>query len=333
MKYFLIDLLVAAAFLCIGGCRDNESCPYEFNTEVFPSRYDYIAQGEGWSHDAFPVEVVDNANWDETTLERLPAPVRSNGIEDAPFITPNGKTLYFTFIGNVSHTPVEQVDDPSVGIYVSQFDCTSWSEPKRVGLVPNGVKALCGGGSIKHNGEFWFNIAGDFTNWSVFSYVAYEWHGELSIEYDPSTPVNQPSISAGEPDISSDGKKLYINSSDLGGYGSDDIFYFDRVGDEWQGPYNIGNNVNTANQQNRPFITADGLHLYFDSFEGATGTGISIFRSDWTGTEWGAPNEIVRNNLGEPSLTEDGEWLYFTHFYYDSGFTLYEADLYRVRKK
>jgi len=339
MKHIAVTAcILAVVILCGGGCKKKKDkpfiyCPYEFSTEEFPSRYDYIAQGEGFSFDAFPVEVVDTTNWNAATLERLPAPIRSDGIEDAPFISPDGNTLYFSFIGNASHTPVDMVDDPTVGIYVSHFDGADWSEPKKLGLVPNGTRALCGGGSIKHSGEFWFNIAGDFTGWSVHSYVAYDWFGKLSIGYDPGPPVNMPGISAGEPEISSDGKRLYINSPGLGGYGSDDIFYFDRIDGEWQGPYNIGNSVNTSNQENRPFISADGQHLYYDSFGGATGTGISIFRTDWTGTEWGPPVEIVRHNLGEPALTEDGEWLYFTHFYFDAVFNLYEADLFRIKRK
>ncbi|MHC4661793.1 MAG: TolB family protein [Planctomycetota bacterium] len=338
MRNILLPVILAAGLVFSGvSCRKKKDkpviwCPYEFSTEVFPSRYDYIAQGDGFSFDVFPVEVVDTANWNAATLERLPAPIRSAGIEDAPFITPDGNTLYFTFIGNAAHTPFEQISDPTVGIYVSHFDGADWSEPEKLGLVPDGVQALCGGGSIKRGDEFWFNMAGDATGWSVFSYVAYMWNGQLSIGYDPGAPVNMPGVSAGEPEISSDGNRLYINSAGLGGYGSDDIFYFDRIDGEWQGPYNIGAVINNANQQNRPFITEDGLHLYFDSFEGATGTGISIFRSDWTGTEWGTPVEIVRNNLGEPALTGDGEWLYFTHFYYDAGFNRYEADLFRVRR-
>ena len=159
------------------------------------------------------------------------------------------------------------------------------------------------------------------------------WYGRLSIGYDPGPPVNLTGISAGEPEISSDGTKLYINSPELGGYGANDLFVFEKIDGAWMGPTNLGPNVNTALDQNRPFISADGQHLYFDSWEGATGTGISIFRSDWTGTEWGAPVEIVKNNLGEPSLTEDGQWLYFTHFYFDAGFNVLEADIFRIRRK
>ena len=332
---------ILAFVIASASCSNsNDSCEslYAFNTEAFPSRYDSIplAQPDGYPLDNFPVEVVDTANWDAATLERLPVPIRSNGVEDAPFITPDGNTLYFTFIGDIDHVisnPMGMLNDPAMGIYRTDFNGASWSEPRRIGLVPNGTQALVGGGSVKHDGTFWFNLASDQTGWSVHSYVAYQCNGRLSIGYDPGPPINEPGISAGEPEISSDGTRLYINSSELGGYGSDDIFFFDKVGGLWQGPTNVGPNVNRAGQQNRPFITADGQHLYFDSFDGATGMGISIFRSDWTGTEWGTPVEIIRNNLGEPALTEDGQWLYFVHYYYDVSLNALEADLFRVHRK
>ncbi|MDH5513387.1 MAG: hypothetical protein OEY27_09280, partial [Gammaproteobacteria bacterium] len=203
----------------------------------------------------------------------------------------------------------------------------------------NGTQALAGGGSIKRDGTFWFNYASADTGWKVHSYVAYLWRGRLSIGYDPGPPINQPGISAGEPDISSDGTRLYINSADYGGYGANDLFVFEKINGQWQGPMNLGPVLNSAADparpldQNRPFITADGQHLYFDAFQGATGTGISIFRSDWTGSEWGPPVEILRNNLGEPSLSEDGQWLYFVHYYVDAGLNILEADIFRIRRR
>lgn len=332
----VLAAMAAAVALC--SCNDSSDDddvfgPYEFNSEVFPSRYIYIGQSEGYSQDVFPVEIVDTVNWDASSLERMPAPVTSAGVEDAPFITPSGNRLYFTFIGDVDSTPAEQLSDPTVGIYETQYSGGSWSEPEKIGLVRDGVEALCGGGSIKNDGTFWFNIMSESTGWKVHTYVAFSYYGHLTIGYDPGAPINLPGISAGEPDISSDGNVLYINSSELGGEGGDDLFVFTWSGAGWLGPFTLGTTVNTAANQNRPFITPDNQHLYFDSTEGATGTGISIFRSDHTGSEWGAPVEIVRNNVGEPSLTADGQWLYFTHFFFDAGMNRLEADIFRVQRK
>lgn len=332
-----------------GSDRADAACErrHEFNLGPFPSRYASIPAGQtdGYSRDKFPVAVVDGKEWDAATLERLPAPVRSAGVEDAPFISPDGRTLTFTFVGNVKHVvsePAGLFSDPAVGIYQSDFDGTTWSEPRRLGLVRSGVSAIAGGGSIRSSAEgaeFWFNYGGPATGNLVRSYVAYLECGALSIGYDPGPPVNMPGISAGEPDISADGSRLYLNSPQLAGPGrkDDDIYVFERKGAAFGGPVNLGAPVNTpTGNQNRPFITADGKHLYFDSMEGVSGTGISIFRSDLEGSAWGKPEEMVRNNLGEPALTADGQWLYFVHYYYlfdGKDFTALEADIFRVRRR
>ena len=83
----------------------------------------------------------------------------------------------------------------------------------------------------------------------------------------------------------------------------------------------------------QPFITYDNQHLYFASTDGTTGTGFSIFRCDWTGSEWGPKTEVLRNNVGEPSLVWSGQWLYFVPFYFDGGMNRLEADVWRVQAK
>jgi hypothetical protein len=337
MKRWWMMIALAGMSLALGSCTDTadeeQELPWVINTEQFPSRYLYIGQTEGYSSDTFPVEVVDAANWYATSLERMPAPITSAGIEDAPFITMDGKTLYFTFIGDEDSTPVEQLDDPTVGIYFSDFDGANWSEPEKIGLVPNGVKALTGGGSIKSGNEFWFNMVSSATAGEVQAYRAYKVYDTYTVGYDPGPPIATAGVSLGEPDISYDRLRLYVNSPEVGGEGANDIFVFTNWGGIWYGPDNLGTNVNSAGEDIQPFITYDNEHLYFASTDGTTGTGFSIFRCDWTGSEWGPKTEVLRNNVGEPSLTWDGEWLYFVHFYFDGGMNRLEADVWRVQAK
>lgn len=66
--------------------------------------------------------------------------------------------------------------------------------------------------------------------------------------------------------ISADGRKLIFTSC-LGrpGYGSCDLFQSVKVGDEWSRPENLGPNVNTAEWESQPSLSADGRTLYFVS--------------------------------------------------------------------
>lgn len=66
--------------------------------------------------------------------------------------------------------------------------------------------------------------------------------------------------------ISADGRKLIFTSC-LGreGFGSCDLFQSEKVGDAWSRPQNLGPNVNTADWESQPSLSADGRTLYFVS--------------------------------------------------------------------
>lgn len=66
--------------------------------------------------------------------------------------------------------------------------------------------------------------------------------------------------------ISADGRKLIFTSC-VGrqGYGSCDLFESNRIGDEWTKPKNLGPNVNSAEWESQPSLSADGRTLYFVS--------------------------------------------------------------------
>lgn len=66
--------------------------------------------------------------------------------------------------------------------------------------------------------------------------------------------------------ISADGRKLIFTSC-VGrqGFGSCDLFESVRVGNEWSKPKNLGPNVNSAEWESQPSLSADGRTLYFIS--------------------------------------------------------------------
>ena len=66
--------------------------------------------------------------------------------------------------------------------------------------------------------------------------------------------------------ISADGRKLIFTSC-IGreGFGSCDLFESRKIGNEWTKPQNLGPNVNTAEWESQPSLSADGRTLYFVS--------------------------------------------------------------------
>lgn len=87
------------------------------------------------------------------------------------------------------------------------------------------------------------------------------WLAPESISKTINTNLNE-----GTCTISADGRKLIFTSC-VGrkGYGSCDLYESVRIGEEWTDPKNLGPQVNSAEWESQPSLSADGRTLYFVS--------------------------------------------------------------------
>jgi Tol biopolymer transport system component len=106
------------------------------------------------------------------------------------------------------------------------------------------------------------------------------------------------------------------------------------VGDEWGEPVNLGPPVNTAGNEDRPFVSANGQELWFDGSSRQGYPGPAVFRSlRQSDGSWGQAEEIVSQFAAEPTLSPDGHTLYFVHHYFDADLgQMIEADIYVTRR-
>ena len=112
-------------------------------------------------------------------------------------------------------------------------------------------------------------------------------------------PINT-SYSENHGTITSDGRILYFSSDRPEGFGGMDIWMSKLLDDgTWTKPINLGPNINTAGDEDAPYITPDGRHLYFASTGHNSIGDYDIFVSelDEFGT-WGPAQ-----NLGYPVNT------------------------------
>lgn len=78
--------------------------------------------------------------------------------------------------------------------------------------------------------------------------------------------------------FSKDGKKMYFTSDRKGGYGGRDLYYCNRNDDgTWSDPINMGPGVNTAFDEDSPFITEDGKYFIYSSNNELSMGGFDIF--------------------------------------------------------
>lgn len=136
--------------------------------------------------------------------------------------------------------------------------------------------------------------------------------------------VNGPNDDA-MPSVSSDGLTLCFNSNRPGGYGRHDIWMATRVtkDDFWGAPVNLGPKVNSSSTDADPWISSDGLKLYYNSYrEGGYGSGdIYVTIRASTSAPWGEPTNlghVVNSEYDECDayLSRDGLLFFFSGTYY-----------------
>jgi len=158
------------------------------------------------------------------------------------------------------------------GAYISNLFYSKLGEDKTAGITKqfsNWLPATANEGSAcfsADEGKIWFtgNVLGKKKN-QVLSLGLYS--------LDLTTPDTQPvpfqhnskqgRFNIAHPALSPDGNTL-VFVSDMDGYGGTDLFYCEKKGPRWSKPKNLGEEINTA--QNEVFPTFDSLgKLYFSS--------------------------------------------------------------------
>ncbi|HCD52897.1 MAG TPA: hypothetical protein DEQ34_10640 [Balneolaceae bacterium] len=144
------------------------------------------------------------------------------------------------------------------------------------------------------------------------------------------------------PRISTDGKKMYFNSSDrTGGYGGEDVWYstLDENG-VWSAPENMGRIINTDTHEGILSLSSDGnAAIVFGNYKGRFGSG-DFFYSAKIGDSWTVPCNLggdVNSDEWESmaNLSPDGKTLIFVAYEgrTDAKGADYETDIYITHLK
>jgi outer membrane protein OmpA-like peptidoglycan-associated protein len=229
--------------------------------------------------------------------------VNSRFAEYLPTLTADEQTLIFT---------VRQPrDEKTLGRNIEEEDfyiCRKingrWTSRVNLG-PPINTHGNEGAQCISPDGKYLFYTACNRPNGlgSCDIYMAEKIGNSWSEPVNLGAPLNSPSWES-QPSISSDGRTLYFLSSRSGGQGRTDIWKSVRQDDgSWSAPVNLGNKINTPDNEASPFIHPDNNTLYFasDGHIGMGGADIYYSRKDSSG-EWGTPV-----NLGYPINTSSDE--------------------------
>jgi outer membrane protein OmpA-like peptidoglycan-associated protein len=133
-------------------------------------------------------------------------------------------------------------------------------------------------------------------------YIAQKKGDDWAKPFDLSAPINTSGWES-QPSISADGRTLYFVSNKKGGYGGYDIWKSNLTDKGWGEPENMGPNINTAYNEQSPFIHPDDSTLYFGSngWPGLGNKDLFVSRLGKDG-KWQKPE-----NLGYPINTNGDE--------------------------
>lgn len=116
--------------------------------------------------------------------------------------------------------------------------------------------------------------------------------------------------------VTADGKTIFFTSERKGGEGGLDIYRAEKRSDgSWNKPVNLGKEINTAADEESPYITPDGKTLFFSSSGHPGYGGHDIYRADWDGNKFGKAR-----NMGQPFNSAADDIFFYPHKDLSEGF-------------
>lgn len=242
--------------------------------------------------------------------------VNSEFPEMNPFVTGDEQVLYYT-----SRKPdnigfkIEYDGLPTADVFVSKKQGDYFGKGKRIAgpvndeffdeltwLAPDGKKMIL------------YKAGDDGTNdvyLSVVKSTAFQKPDNMGDKINSKTAVE----SAGC--LSPDGKICFFSSDRPGGFGKSDLYMSFKTKEGWGKPINLGSSVNTALDEDNPYLAPDGKTLYFCSQGHKSMGGYDLFKSLWNrkdntftpAVNIGYPINTVENNV-TICFSEDGKNAY-----------------------
>lgn len=272
-------------------------------------------------------------------VEALDKNVNSEYSELNPLLSPDGKTLYFS---RKNHPQNMGGTRDKEDIWFSELDSTGqWSIAKNMGdafnndepnfinsiqsVTPDGRSAvMLLGNKYLPNGKMQAGV-------SISANTGGGWSKPVALSITNDYNFNEKANYF----LTNNRKTLLMSVEREDSRGDRDLYVSFMQNDSvWTEPLNLGDMINTANEESAPFLAADDKTLYFSSngFSGYGGNDIyASTRLDDTWTNWSDPE-----NLG-PEINSPQEDLFFNipasseYAYYSRGVSETNTDIYRVK--
>ncbi|MBD1392245.1 OmpA family protein [Mucilaginibacter glaciei] len=194
----------------------------------------------------------------------------------------------------------------------------SWQKAEYLSSMINTPQYNEGAQSISQDGKFLFftgcNRPDGLGRCDI--YIAQKKGNDWGKPFSLSAPLNTAGWEA-QPSISADGRTIYFVSNRKGGYGGYDIWKSKLTEKGWGNPENMGPEINTAYDEQSPFIHPDDSTFYFCSngWPGLGNKDLFVSRLGPDG-KWKRPENLGYpiNSSGDENgltITANGEYAFF----------------------
>lgn len=270
-------------------------------------------------------------------VEQLDKNVNSDYGELNPLLSPDGKTMFFSRQNHPEN--VGGVKDKEDIWYSELGSDGKWSLAKNMGpqfnnagpnfvnavsSTPDGQAVLVLGNKYLPNGKMLSGV-------SLSSQVNGQWTAPQAIQIENDYNFNEKANYF----LANTRKTLLMSIEREDSHGGRDLYVsFQKNDSAWTEPLNLGDVVNTANEESAPFLASDDKTLYFSSngFSGFGGADVYMSkRLDDTWTNWSEPQ-----NMG-PDINSKLDDLFFNipstseFAYYSRAVTEDNSDIFRVK--
>jgi len=237
-------------------------------------------------------------------IQNLGKEVNSTFADYSPVLSADQTTMIFTSRRSETTGSKKDADGNFMeDIYTSTKTKTGWSKATNIGVPINSEWHEASVG-LSPDGQTILIYKDDNGDGNIYttSRKGDVWTSPVKLNDNINTKHWEPSAF-----ISADGNTMYFTSDRPGGFGARDIYTSKKTptGD-WGKAENMGPTINTALDEDAPFIHPDGITFYFSSNGHSTMGGFDIFSSvKMNDGIWSTPK-----NVGYPINTTDDDVYY-----------------------